>query len=356
MSFKSYIIDRIPYILIYYLSNVFAVTVMQFDRIISKQQLSEENIMYVFIGSSFFMIIFLSIDYLRKKRVYSVLNSVAYEEKGLEGIFGTSGMGNREHSFFMKILSESYSRYENKLNLYRDRQKEQLHFMNQWVHQMKTPVSVINLILQNGKSSLGPEQLDSIAEEVDKLSHGLEMVLYNARISDFEMDFKIEKVDILSVVRSVINDHKKELIHYAIYPKLVGEEGIMVDTDAKWIRFVINQIITNSIKYSKDKPKDTKELLVSINKEPGFTRLSIRDEGIGIPAEDIPRVFSPFFTGSNGRDYPESTGMGMYLSKTVCNKLGHGLSIESERGEWTKVSIRFYPGRSMYNLYSMTKL
>jgi Signal transduction histidine kinase len=353
MNFIQYVKDRAAYIIIYYLSIMFTIVIMQFDRIIEGRDIKLGSWVYALVISSFFIILFLIIDYHRKKGFYTILSSIQKSRGRLDEIFKARG-SNEEHTLFIKVLSDSYSAYEEKLVHYRERQKEHLNFINQWVHQMKTPVSVINLTLQNGE--FGREQAESIREEADKLSHGLEMALYTARITDFEMDFKIEKVDIISTARSVINEHKKEFIAYSIFPEINGEAGAYVVSDAKWIRFVINQIINNSIKYSKNKDTDRKSVQVHAAENKDAVVLSITDYGVGIPKGDLSRVFNPFFTGTNGRAFSESTGMGMYLSKIICDKLGHKIGIESREGEWTKVTIVFCRGRSLYNLDNMTKL
>lgn len=356
MNFFTYLKDRIGYIIIFFISNALSVAVMQLDRLGSGQQLDSGNVLYALILASFFLFLFIAVDYIRKKCVYGILNSIMKGKDSLKDIFTASTVTNREHGMFLKILAKNFKTYEDKLCLYKDRQKEQLYFINQWAHQMKTPVSVINLILEDNQDGLDKSQVESIREEVEKLSRGLEMALYTARVNDFEQDFIIENVDIASIARSVINEHKKEFIRYSIYPRIESGNDMLVETDAKWIKFVINQVVVNSIKYSRYKEGDSKTILVETVEKDGGISLSVRDEGVGIPREDIKRVFKPFFTGSNGRKYTESTGMGMYLSKMVCTKLGHDIFIESEEGLWTKVTIVFHKGRSIYDLGNMTKL
>jgi signal transduction histidine kinase len=350
MNFLAYLKDRLFYIFIYILANVFTIIIMQLDRVIMGGRLKEEDIVYASILAAFFLCIYIASDYSRKKGVYNILNSIDKGKDSLESIFRASSTSNREHGLFLKILMKNFRVYEDKLTAYRDKQKEQIHFINQWAHQMKTPVSVINLMLEDNKEGLDKNQVESIREEVEKLSRGLEMALYTSRVNDFEQDFKVENVDIISVVRDVINEHKKEFIRYSVYPKVEQETGVMVKTDSKWIRFVINQIVVNSIKYSRYKDAERKSISVEASENDDYTVLSISDEGVGIPPEDIKRVFHPFFTGSNGRKFPESTGMGMYLSKVICTKLGHDIYIESSEGEWTKVTVSFHKGKSIHNL------
>lgn len=349
MNFISYLKDRLGYILVYFIGNIVTIIVMQLDNMISGS-INIDNILYSVLLFIFFLFFFLIFDYSKKKKVYSILNSIEHTGGNLKSVFNMSGTSDVEHNYFIKILKDSYKDYEYKISEYRERQKEHLYFINQWVHQMKTPVSVLNLMLQDSKDSINKADMESMEEEVEKLTHGLDMALYSSRVYDFEMDFKIEKAFILSIVRNVINDHKKEFIRYSIYPKIIPERDIIVETDVKWIRFVINQIITNSIKYTKVKEGNEKNITVDIEDCRNGIKLNIKDNGVGIPKEDMSRIFDPFFTGSNGRKFSESTGMGMYLSKTVCNKLGHDISVDSEINKWTCVSILFHNGKSLYNM------
>lgn len=244
--------------------------------------------------------------------------------------------------------------YENILDKYKQYYKVQRDFNNRWIHQMKTPISVIKLILENEKDKdidvNTKKSYESIEEEMEKLSNGLEMALYALRVNEFHEDFKIEDVNLLEVVRNVINENKNAFIINSIYPKIITEEDKEVKTDIKWIKFIINQIITNSIKYTKVKKSEEKSVTIRLQAIDDKAILSIKDTGVGIPKQDLDRVFNPFFTGENGRRYKESTGMGLYLTKDIANKLGHDILVESIEGKGTVVNIVFYQGRSIYDL------
>jgi signal transduction histidine kinase len=214
---------------------------------------------------------------------------------------------------------------------------------------MKTPVSVINLILQEESSAEFKKICDSISEENEKISNGLSIMLYNARINEFNHDFNVEALDIVSVLRKVINDNKKLFIRQNIFPKVIGDNGL-IQTDKKWIYFVINQVVINAIKYTAAAEKEKKTVSFNIYEDDKKVTLCIEDNGIGIPNEDLERVFNAFFTGKNGRKTSESTGMGMYLAKRICDELGHRLYVESEYGKWTKFFIVFNKGKNIFNL------
>lgn len=288
---------------------------------------------------------------MKKREFYKAIN------RGLEDtehIFGIPDNVDREHDVLKKLLTKNYMTFENKLDKYRKTYKNQMYFNNRWIHQMKTPVSVLKLALENEKDKNIDEQTrksyESMEEEIEKLSNGLEMALYTLRVNDFELDFKVEDISLVEVLRNVINENKNAFIANSIYPEIVSEEELMVKSDKKWIKFVIGQIVSNSIKYSKVKAGENKSVIFRIYRQDDRSILSVEDMGVGIPAEDLDKIFNPFFTGKNGRTYLESTGMGLYLSKEICNRLGHNINVESVEGEGTTVSIIFYYGRSIYNL------
>ncbi|MED1270122.1 sensor histidine kinase [Bacillus mycoides] len=235
---------------------------------------------------------------------------------------------------FKRVLEIQYNQYQQQLKTWEHKQNEHLTFLNQWVHQMKTPLSVIELITQeeNGK------HFESIAEEVDRMRYGLEMALYMARLETFEQDFYVERVLLQDIVQKVISENKRLFIRSYVYPEVKVTQHLTVETDRKWLRFVVNQIVSNAIKYSAGSRKNV--TIAAFERERSVI-LEIQDYGVGIPREDLPRVFRPFYTGENGRKFKESTGMGLYLVKNIIERLNHEIEIESEMGKGTIVRIIF---------------
>jgi len=162
--------------------------------------------------------------------------------------------------------------------------------------------------------------------------------MHFARMNYFQKDFVIERISLRQLVLNTVNEEKKIFIKNRIIPRIEINEDIEVYSDVKWIKFVLDQLIINGVKYSKGTGK---ELIIKALENGKEIKLSVIDEGIGIPRKDIKRVFDLFFTGENGRRYGESTGMGLYISKEVCKNLGHEMEIESTVNEGTKVKIKF---------------
>lgn len=232
-----------------------------------------------------------------------------------------------------KYMHELYRHYQHEVQALYAKQTRQYKFTNQWIHQMKTPVAVLELLLQE-------EELDkrSVQEEVDRLKSGLEMVLMNARLENFQEDLQVEQVNLRQLITSTVNDNKRLFITNRIFPELLIDEQITVMSDSKWLKFMVTQFITNSVKYTFE---PNKKITIAVEQMDGHQVLLVRDEGIGIPKSDLSRVTKPFFTGENGRKTAESTGMGLYIAQEICVKLGHELRIESEVGQGTTVKIIF---------------
>ncbi|MCG7409620.1 sensor histidine kinase [Paenibacillus sp. ACRRX] len=235
---------------------------------------------------------------------------------------------------FNEVLTTQYRYHHQQLKSWERKQQDHLTFMNQWVHQMKTPLSVIELITQDADDT----RFESIGEETDRLRQGLEMVLYMARLETFAQDFHVDKVELRELVNEVIQDNKRSFIRSYVYPEIMVDVGFVVETDAKWLRFILQQVLSNAIKYSAG---SREKVTVSAFTEERAVILEIKDHGIGIPKSDLSRVFRPFFTGENGRAYKESTGMGLYLVQEVIDRLNHEIRLASEAGVGTTVQIVF---------------
>lgn len=350
MKLKDFFRDRLIYAVIYFLGIFMTMIIMYLTLIISSKEFPRENLLYAFFIASIIFVIFLVYDYHRNKYFYNQIYNMLESKEDLNYLLDIEDAKTTEQRTYIELLSKIYRVNSEKTSEYEEKHREYIYFTNQWVHQMKTPVSVINFILQDENEKEHIEVFNSIAEENEKISHGLEMMLNHARLNEFNMDFKVESIDLIPIIRRVVNDNKKSLIRNSIFPKIIGENDITVETDKKWIYFVINQIFINAIKYSKDIEKENKYIVFQVGEDKSRIILTIADEGIGMPKEDLSRVFQAFFTGKNGRKTSESTGMGMYLSKRICDNLGHGLRVESEEGKWTKFSIVFYKGKNIFRL------
>ncbi|WP_020617235.1 sensor histidine kinase [Paenibacillus daejeonensis] len=234
------------------------------------------------------------------------------------------------------LLEKQHRHYMQRVQQLENQQAQHLSFMQLWVHQMKTPLSVLDLMLQDS----GEARDESMREETERLKSGLEMVMYMARLQTFEQDFYIERVTLREVVNEVILEHKRLLIRSALYPQLAVDEALQVETDRKWLRFVLQQLITNAAKYGASGGK----LAIRAYTSGRAVYLEVEDGGVGIPAADQGRIFRPFFTGENGRAFKESTGMGLYIVSSVLERMGHHIEVESVEQQGTRMRVIFPHG------------
>lgn len=286
---------------------------------------------YGMLLSTVVLAVYLLYRYYSQRELYQRLSRPAAE---LEALIQSLGPAPLPEAVY-ELLQSYYRQIQDTLRHHNYRKEQHITFMNRWVHQMKTPLSVIQLTVQE----LDDEPAaDSILEELDRLQKGLEMVLYTSRLDNFEHDFTVAPVSLLSVVREAVAENRKLFIRKKVYPDLRIEEGHDVYTDKKWLRFMLGQLITNAVNYSAG--VGTKVTFTSYHRGKAIV-LEIRDEGIGINKEDLRRVFEPYFTGTRGRQYNESTGMGLYLVREVSERLGHQVELESEVGQGTTVRLVF---------------
>ncbi|KIR02460.1 hypothetical protein P261_01275 [Lachnospiraceae bacterium TWA4] len=277
------------------------------------------------------------INYSRKVRFYNEL------EKNLERL---------DQKYLVQELLDEPNFYEGQIfhqALYEidkamiERIKEyKLHvdsfkeYVEMWIHEIKIPIASLVLISHN-------ENNKKVLKSIRRLDNYIDQILYYVRSEYTEKDFSIVETRLDKVVAAVVMKNKDDLLENRMIPEVLVEP-LKVSTDAKWLEFILNQIVNNSIKYKK-----SEEAKIKISTQ--GSKLIIYDNGIGISESDLSRVFEKSFTGENGRNTVKSTGMGLYIAKKLCDKLGHRLTISSVRGEYTQVEIEF-GGNEFYRLRS----
>ena len=228
------------------------------------------------------------------------------------------------------------------VNKYKYLQEDYKEYIELWIHEIKTPISAGKLLIENNKNEI----TKSIGEELDKIENYTEQALYYARSNTVEKDYIVTKADLQEIVNSSILKNKLSLINSKIILD-IHDLDKYVYTDSKWIIFIISQILQNSIKYAKN--ENSKIEIFSIEKSDNII-LYIKDNGIGIKKGEITRVFEKGFTGENGRIVgKKSTGIGLYLCKKLCDKLGLGIELNSEKDVGTELKIIF-PKDSYINM------
>ena len=243
----------------------------------------------------------------------------------------------QEERIINEVLKECNKSMHENVKYYKDEQIEYREYIETWVHEIKTPIASAKLILENDDSNLSSR----INYEMKRVEGFIEQVLYYARSSDVSKDYIIKKFSLRNVVMRAVKNNSRDFINRNIKLNIKEVEGTIF-SDAKWVEFIINQIIINAVKFSIPN-KGEVSIFSKINENNII--LTIEDNGVGISEKDIDRVFEKGFTGENGRKFGKSTGIGLYLCKKLCDKLGIGISLISKEGLGTKVNIVFPQGK-----------
>lgn len=237
-----------------------------------------------------------------------------------------------DDSIYHKILKLSNKSMLEKITSVNHERREYKEYIEQWIHEAKTPISAMKLVCENNKSDISRKLLI----EVEKCDKFVEQALFYARSENIEKDYLIKEVKLEHIINNSIISNKQLLISNNICVEISCEDTVF--TDSKWIEFILNQLIGNSVKYK------CKSIKISSKVSRNGVALSIYDDGIGIKESDLHRIFEKGFTGENGRENNKSTGIGLYLCKKLCDKLGLEIIGESKSDEFTKITIFFPKG------------
>jgi len=326
---KLFVKENTSYIVLYLMQFIFLYSTFRWLDV----KMVEGNIVYLFLVSLFMLIIYLIFRYVTGHSGYRWLShSPDWKD-------AKTFMQMDVTSPLLRAFKEGLARQFQLMQRERERsiqeKQEQIDFMNRFVHLMKTPISALHLIIQDREDSDGSEEM---RVEINRMEYQLNMILTLSRMSSFRQDFHIQPVQLNPLVYEVVNELKSHFIHRQIYPLVEVHSDSSVLSDRKWLKFVLTQLLTNAIRYSDG---ENKSICVFTGQQGRQITLSVKDEGVGISPQDLPRVFDLYFTGMNGRKFGESTGIGLYLVRKICDKLDHEVSIESSLGVGTEVKIRF---------------
>ena len=249
------------------------------------------------------------------------IGDVATEEDFLEG------------KILFEIISQATKSMTDDISESIRNSNDYKEYIELWVHEIKTPIATCKLLIENNDN----EVTESIGEEVTKVEDYIEQVLFYARSNAVEKDYLIKEINLKKSINAVIRKNANTLIEKRVKVDIRNVDKI-VSCDSKWIEFILGQIVSNSIKYM-----DKKESVLKIYSENigNDVILKICDNGIGMDEKSVIKAFEKGYTGKNGRRFGKSTGMGLYLCKKLCEKLGLGINIKSKENEGTEVTILF---------------
>lgn len=336
MRLKDYLQDKFLSIIIF-ISMYFIILLM---LLAFKTNLSLIKAITCVIFSS--GIIIIAINYFRKKKFYKeLLEKVELLDKAYLVLEVLTEPDFYEGQLLFQALykiNKSMNEYVKNLEIQMNDFKE---YIEMWIHEVKIPLASLTLMSHNKshQENISKEQLKRIEDYLDQ-------VLYYVRSENAEKDYLINEVNLNKIIGNIALKNKDYLLENNI-DLIVQDISYQVLSDSKWLEFIINQIINNSIKYRN--PKANSYIKITTTKEKDQITLIIEDNGIGISSNDLPRVFEKIFTGTNGRTIAKSTGMGLFIAKKLCKKLGHKITIESAENSYTKIKITF-PKNKFYEV------
>lgn len=319
ISFRSFLRDKT-----YFLIAVTAVGLAMIPFLIA-YKVNVEAIITLAVVWLVFVVAVLLIEYYRKRSFYRNLynNSSQLDQAYL--VLETLEQPNfYDGKILFEILGDINRSMNENVKKYKTRSQEFQEYVEMWIHEVKTPLATLAVISDNPQ----------VNEQVKRIDDYVEQILYLARAENAEKDYIITPVNLADLVNRVAG-RNRELLQAKSIELIAKHLDYTVYSDAKWLEFILGQIINNSIKYQSS------VIEISAREHDHKITLSIRDNGVGIDPKDLPRVFDKSFTGRNGHHNNQSTGMGLYITKTLCEKLGHRVTISSELNRFTQIDIIF---------------
>lgn len=344
MKIRQYLYERVRLGIFFLVLLAFVLLIVTLDR---ANRLLPSNTTYLLVISVVLFIIYLITDYLISRSHYTKLVRLI-DAQGTAWANNLPTAKTMEQKAYRDLLAKLYREHTREISRFQAQSKEDEEFITAWVHEIKTPIAVANLLIQNSNSSASETTLESIEEELAKIEDYVAKALFYSRSNDFAKDYLIKEVDLETLVKDSVKRHAKVFIRKKIKVQ-VNKVTEHVSSDQKWLGFILDQILSNALKYTPDQGT----IAISTEDSPNELIMEVADTGVGIRMEDLNRVFERGFTGQNGRRELGSTGMGLYLSQRVARKLGHKLTVASELSAGTKVRIHF-PKWSNY--FDITKM
>ncbi len=339
MKIKEYLKDKMYLFLLFF--GIYSITLLLLLAFKTDKSLT----IVLSLLQMIFLLTILSVDYGRKKKFYTnLLENIKNLDKAYFVLETLEKPNFYEGKLMVEALYEINKSMCEMVKTLEMQQSDFKEYIEMWIHEVKIPISSLILMAHNHKEKFDKKSM----LQLHRLEEYVEQVLYYARCENAENDYLIKEVNLENVVSKVALKNKDELLENKIDFQ-VKETKYQIYTDAKWLEFILNQIVNNSIKYRNE--NRASYIKIEAREEKDKIILSILDNGIGIKESDIKRVFEKTFTGHNGRIKTSSTGMGLFIAKNLCEKLGHKISLESKENEYTKVFITFYKNE----FYTVTK-
>ncbi|MDT2740169.1 two-component system sensor histidine kinase SapS [Enterococcus canintestini] len=303
-------------------------------------QMSWRNVGYLALIEGVFFAVILIYHYYYKRRWWQKLQS-AEEESPIQNYL--TGARTYEEQVQQDFINQIIREHQVHMQKIIAAQEEQKDYIDSWVHEIKVPLAASRLLLHAVEFDISDEKYMQLENELGKIDGYVEQVLYVARLDNFSKDYLIEETKLKSVIQPIMRSNANYFIQKKLRYQVIGENHSVL-TDAKWIGFIFQQLLSNAIKYTPENG----EIFILLDKSDKGVTLTVKDSGIGIPKEDLRRIFDKGFTGQNGRfSEMHATGLGLYLAQNLASQLGVELTAESTVGVGTAMTL-FFPYVSYY--------
>lgn len=303
-------------------------------------QMSWRNVGYLALIEGVFFAVILIYHYYYKRRWWQKLQSVEEESPIQNYLTGARTYEEQVQQDFINQIIREHQVHMQKIIAAQEEQKD---YIDSWVHEIKVPLAASRLLLHAVEFDISDEKYMQLENELGKIDGYVEQVLYVARLDNFSKDYLIEETKLKSVLQPIMRSNANYFIQKKLRYQVIGENHSVL-TDAKWIGFIFQQLLSNAIKYTPENG----EIFILLDKSDKGVTLTVKDSGIGIPKEDLRRIFDKGFTGQNGRfSEMHATGLGLYLAQNLASQLGVELTAESTVGVGTAMTL-FFPYVSYY--------
>lgn len=331
MNGKKYLKNSLPVIIV----NLLGMTVLSLFLLVGGANM--QTILFIAVVWVLVMICYLFAAYFSRKKYLNKLLDMTEQLEERYLITEVMKMPERaDEQVFYQIMKMGAKSMLEKIGRIEKERKEYKEYIEQWIHEAKTPITAMKLICENNCGERNSSDTRALLAELEKMNRYTEQALYYARSEHTEKDYLIRETSLEDIIHGAIADNKY-LLRQNNVAITVDDIQEHVYTDEKWVRFILDQIIGNAVKYRTKQP----EIHFYAVKKADRIELSVEDNGIGIPRSDLLRIFEKGFTGSNGRAIQGSTGIGLYLCRRLCDKLGIGLRAYSE-GEGATIVLSFH--------------
>lgn len=341
MNFFRYLKDNIRFVLLYFVLAAFLAAI----AVLSGGGLLGQDGIYAAVATFVIYLAGLLVDYgIRHKQALRLKELAAAQDKTPV----LPEPNDYRDELYAELVAGLYGEQTKNLNRLEEDYRDSKDFMAAWAHEVKTPITAARLLLEG---PVGEAEAESLREEVERINGYVEQVLFHSRIDSFSRDYLLAEEDLLRLVRENVKKHSALFIQKRITVEISMLTDLNVCTDRKWLLFILDQLLSNALKYTGEHGK----VVITARRESRETVLSYCDNGVGIEATDLERLFDKSFTGRNGRaEGSAATGMGLYLAQKLARKLGHRITVSSVTGRGTTAEIHF-PDLAE-NEYNLTKL